>query len=197
MKPLVFFLFLTLSMGLTAQEQKAQILSPQIQINTAVLPAPEEHRNEATVYGYDANGNLVLLREGTNNLVCLSDNPNEKGIQVSCYSKKLDAFMKRGRDLKAEGKEVKEIREIRKNEVEAGTLIMPDAPSMLYVLTGEQENFDAETGELKDAKFRYVIYTPFATTESTGLPDKPHAPGMPWLMDPGTHRAHIMITPAN
>lgn len=105
--------------------------------------------------------------------------------------------MKRGRDLQAEGKGMQEIREIRKKEVEAGTLIMPDAPSMLYILTGDQENHDPETGDLKDAKFRYVIYTPFATTESTGLPDKPHAPGMPWLMDPGTHRAHIMITPAN
>lgn len=85
---------------------------------------------------------------------------------------------------------------MRKQEVEAGSLKMPDAPSMLYVLSGEEENYDQQTGELQDASLRYVIYTPFATTESTGLPDKPHVPGMPWLMDPGTHRAHIMITPA-
>jgi len=42
---------------------------------------------------------------------------------------------------------------------------------------------------------RYVIYIPFATAESTGLPLAPSAPGMPWIMDPGTHRAHIMINP--
>ena len=72
---------------------------------------------------------------------------------------------------------------------------MPREPSMMYVYYGKEENYDPGTGELKDGKFRYVIYIPFATTEATGLPDKPHAPGMPWLMDPGTHRAHIMINP--
>lgn len=66
---------------------------------------------------------------------------------------------------------------------------------MTYILSGTAENYNTSTGELKDGHFRYVIYIPYATTESTGLPDKPFAPGMPWLMDPGTHRAHIMITP--
>jgi len=40
-----------------------------------------------------------------------------------------------------------------------------------------------------------VVYIPWATAASTGLPIKPEAPGMPWIMDPGTHRAHIMINP--
>ena len=34
-----------------------------------------------------------------------------------------------------------------------------------------------------------------ATAETTGLPTKPHVKGMPWIMDPGTHRAHIMVGP--
>jgi hypothetical protein len=42
---------------------------------------------------------------------------------------------------------------------------------------------------------RYVIYIPYATSASTGLPLKQDAPGMPWIMDPGTPRAHIMINP--
>jgi hypothetical protein len=40
-----------------------------------------------------------------------------------------------------------------------------------------------------------VIYIPYATAESTGLPAKPGSPGMPWIMNPGTARAHIMIDP--
>lgn len=83
---------------------------------------------------------------------------------------------------------------MRKKEVEAGTLKMPDAPSMLYVYSGDEENLDRKTGLLEDGKFRYVVYIPYATLKSTGLPAKPHVPGMPWLMDPGTHRAHIMIS---
>jgi len=36
---------------------------------------------------------------------------------------------------------------------------------------------------------------PWATSESTGLPEAPKAPNHPWLMNPGSHKAHIMITP--
>lgn len=194
MKTLPLLIFLMIPLGIMAQNNEDPI-SPEIQIRTAVLAAPEDQRDAAMVYGYDDTGKMVVLREGTNNLVCLADDPNSEGINVSCYSKKLEPFMARGRELEEEGHGMMEVREKRRQEVEAGTLEMPDAPSMLYVLTGSEDDYNRETGELQDAHLRYVIYTPFATTESTGLPDKPHAPGMPWLMDPGTHRAHIMITP--
>ncbi|WP_373516392.1 hypothetical protein [Pricia sp.] len=168
-----------------------------MQIKTATLPAPEADRSGAMVYGYDENGEMAVLREGTNNLVCLADNPNKEGISVSCYSKKLEPFMKRGRELSAEGKDAEEKEKIRGAEVESGELQMPKEPSMLYVYYGTDGAYDKTTGELGDAQYRYVIYTPFATTESTGLPDKPHEKGMPWLMDPGTFRAHIMVGPFN
>jgi hypothetical protein len=38
-----------------------------------------------------------------------------------------------------------------------------------------------------------VLYVPYATAESTGLPTRPMGVGQPWLMQPGMHRAHIMI----
>ncbi|MBO2545802.1 hypothetical protein J0871_15380 [Salegentibacter sp. BDJ18] len=172
-------------------------LSEEIQIKMASMAAPEEDRDAVTVYGYDRDGKPVLLKEGTNNLVCIADDPNMNGVSVSCYNKKLEPFMARGRELKAEGKDMMDTRAVRQQEVESGKLKMPDAPSMTYILSGKEANLNRETGELKDAKLRYVIYMPYATTEETGLPDKPHTPGMPWLMDPGTHRAHIMITPAD
>ncbi len=181
--------------GIGATAQDAEILPKEIQIKTATLAAPEEDRDGAMVYGYDETGKMVVLKEGTNKLVCLADDPNREGISVSCYSKKLDPFMARGRELQAEGLGMMEIREKRKLEAENGSLKLPDSPSMTYILSGDENNYNKETGELKDAHMRYVIYMPYATTEETGLPDKPHLPGMPWLMDPGTHRAHIMITP--
>jgi hypothetical protein len=178
-----------------AQEEKPEILSKDIQIKTAVLPAPEGKKANATVYGYNEDGEVVLLRKGTNDLVCIADNPYNDGISVSCYFIALDPFMKRGRELKKEGKNTKELREIRGAEVAAGTLKMPVAPSMMYVFYGTEAAYDKTTGTLGDGQFRYVIYTPFATPESTGLPIEPHAKGMPWIMDPGTHRAHIMVGP--
>jgi len=178
-----------------SQESKEKVHPKEIQIHTAVLPLPEQQKAGAMVYGYDSSGQLVELRKGTNNMVCIADNPFRKGISVSCYSIKLEPFMARGRELNAQGKSQEERNEIRGREIESGVLPMPKEPSMLYVFFGKDEDYDATTGALPNGKFRYVIYTPFATTESTGLPDKPHAPGMPWLMDPGTHRAHIMVGP--
>lgn len=178
-----------------AQEEKPEILPKGIQIKTALLPAPEDKKDGAMIYGYDEDGEVVVLREGTNDLVCIADNPYNKGIQASCYFKELDPFMKRGRELQKEGKETMELRKIRGAEVTTGTLKMPEAPSMLFVFYGSEETYDKTKATLGDGQFRYVIYTAFATAESTGLPLKPHAKGMPWLMDPGTHRAHIMIGP--
>jgi hypothetical protein len=61
------------------------------------------------------------------------------------------------------------------------------------VLTGK--GYDPATGKVSDAYLRFVVYTPYATQESTGLPLAPSAPGAPWLMFPGTAGAHIMINP--
>lgn len=191
------FLLLLVASGICLTTLSAQAIPADVQIKTAVLPLPEKDRDAAMVYGYNSSGKLVVLREGTNNMVCLGDDPGKEGISVSCYSRKLEPFMARGRELNAEGKDFKEKREIRGKEIADGSLMIPREPSMMYVYYGKQENYNMKTGELKDGKFRYVIYIPFATTESTGLPDKPHAPGMPWLMDPGTHRAHIMVGPFN
>jgi hypothetical protein len=197
MKNLFFLSVLFLGVLSNAQEMSVIILPEAVQISTSVLPVPESEKDDAKVYGYNKQGDFVLLREGKNNLICLADDPSKKGVSVSCYSKKLEPFMKRGRELSEEGKDFNEKREIRGMEVAKGLLEMPKEPSMTYIYYGKDENYDKATGELKDGQFRYVIYTPFATPESTGLPIKPHAKGMPWLMDPGTHRAHIMIGPFN
>lgn len=174
---------------------QTDILPAEIQIKTASLAAPEELREGVMVYGFNEKGEMIVLKKGTNHLVCLADDPNKEGISVTCYSKKLEPFMSRGRELSAEGKGEMEKREMRKKEAEAGKLSLTDSPGMTTILSGSEENYNKETGELKDGHFRYVIYIPYATAESTGLPEKPFAPGMPWIMDPGTHRAHIMITP--
>lgn len=171
------------------------IHSKEVQIKTAVMAAPEDQRENAMVYGYDNNGNLVVLHEGSNDLICLADNPATPEINIACYHKDLEDFMARGRELKKQGKNFQEIFDLREEEVKAGKLKMPDAPATLYVLSGKDEELDANTGELKNTYLRYVIYIPYATAETTGLALKPSAPGQPWIMDPGTHRAHIMISP--
>lgn len=168
--------------------------SAEAQIKSAVVAAPSDKREGAMVYGYSAKGEFVVLREGTNEMVCIADNPNGKGFSASCYQKGMDPFMARGRELRKEGKSNKEVFDIREQEVKSGKLEITDG-STLFVYFGADSIFNKETGEVTGGNLRYVVYIPYETAESTGLPLRPEAPGMPWIMDPGTHRAHIMINP--
>ena len=186
--------FLISIVGLCAMGQSA-IPAAEVQIKAAVLSAPADKRAGAAVYGYNQKGELALLRKGTNEMVCLADDPKQKGFSVSCYHKDLDPFMARGRELKKQGKAHQEIFDMREAEAKSGKLKMPEQPTSLFVYTATDEDFNTTTGEVKNGYLRYVVYIPYATAESTGLPLKPEAPGMPWIMFPGTHGAHIMITP--
>ncbi|MFC3879238.1 hypothetical protein ACFOSV_03580 [Algoriphagus namhaensis] len=190
---LICITFLTiLSFSLTAQT----IPSKEIQIKTALLAAPEDQRAGAKVYGYTSSGEFTTLRQGSNELICIANDPNGKGFSVACYHVSAEPFMARGRALKKEGKGFQEIFDTREAEAKAGKLKLPDNGSVLYVTTADLENVSWNTGEVKDHYTRSVVYIPWATSESTGLPTKAPGPGLPWIMDPGTHRAHIMISPA-
>jgi len=193
MKKLLFLLLTLPSIG-TAQT-KPDILPAEVQIKIAVLAAPEELRDSAAVLGYDPAGNLVELRKGTNGFICLApDYKTPKFYAAHCYPETLEPFMKRGRELIAEGKR-SERDEIRGKEHAEGTLSIPHQPSTLYVYWGSLEKLDRQTGEMSDGKRRYVIYVPFAKAKDLGLSNQPNPFGMPWLMNEGTYKAHIMITP--
>lgn len=191
----LLFICIAAACGSTCYAQS--IPSKDVQVSTAVLAAPEALRDKAMVYGYSEKGEFVVLRQGENEMVCLADDPTKEGLNVSCYQKDLEPFMIRGRELKKEGKSNKDIFDIREAEVKAGKLNMPKQPATLFVYSAPDEQFNRTTGEVTGGNLRYVVYIPYATSESTGLPLKPEAPGMPWIMDPGTHRAHIMINPPN
>ncbi len=172
-----------------------QVVPIADQIGSAVLAAPGASRADATVLGFNASGDMVTLRAGTNGLICLADDPEAPGFGVACYHEDMDPYMARGRELRAEGKERQEVAEIRTDEVEASTLPFPMRPTTLYVLTAEAGSYDPNAGTVKNPYLRFVIYVPYATGESTGLPTLPVEPGEPWLMAEGEHNAHIMISP--
>ena len=187
---------LAIALAIGAGTSFAQsIPSAEIQIKTALLAAPQEQRDNATVMGYTASGELTVLRKGSNEMICLADDPAQKGFSAAFYHRDLEPFMARGRALKKEGKSSNEIFDVREQEAKSGKLKMPTMPAALYVYSASDEDYDASAGEVQNGYLRYVIYIPYATAESTGLPLKPEFPGQPWIMNPGTHRAHIMINP--
>ena len=174
---------------------KNQKLTKEEQILSAVQAAPMTSRDLATVYGYDEQGEFILLRQGSNGIICIADDPNKDGFEVVAYHKSLDPFMARGRELTKEGKNREEKEKIREQEAITKVLEMPEVPAALHIYFGKNGYYDIEKNEVRNCRYRYVVYTPFATAESTGLGLQPNKEGHPWLMFPGKYNAHIMISP--
>jgi hypothetical protein len=192
----------------------ASAQSPALRIAQAVSPAPSTLRADATVLGYDSTRKFVTLRKGTNDLICLADDPRSKNFHVSCYFKALEPFMARGRALRAQGLTSDSADSIRAHEiaisdlapaghwspgepafgrVRGGTLAMPKTPTALYQYAAPRDQ--VSDSSVKNARYLYIVYMPYATPASTGLTAQPLNDGGPWLMYPGKPWAHIMIAP--
>ncbi len=186
----VLALLLLTTLGLDAAPES----SPQIAGALAALPHATLHEG-TEVRGYDADGQLVTLREGDGPFICLADDPRDELFHTACYHRSLDPFMQRGRELKAEGHSGKDRTRIRHEEVDAGTLAVPQGPAALSQVSGK--SFDPASGAIEGANRIYVIYMPYATGASTGFPTAPNGdqPSAPWIMREGTPSAHVMITP--
>ena len=76
MKTIAFVCLTVFSLGLHAQN----IPSVEWQLKTAVLALPTSDQGDATVLGYNQQGKLVTLREGSNAFICLGDDPMKEGI---------------------------------------------------------------------------------------------------------------------
>ena len=185
-------LTLLLAFAVAAVPAAAQDRPESWQIAAAVLPLPDSMRSGATVLGY-RGGRLVELRAGRNEMICLSDDPAGKGFHASCYHRSLEPFMARGRSLRAEGITGREqVDSARMAEVKSGRIVMPSA-AVLTSVFAESDSFDPAKGPAPGQRALDVIYLPYATQESTGIPEIP-ATDRPWLMFAGLPWAHVMVT---
>lgn len=161
------------------------------EIAAAVLPLPDSARAGAKVLAYRGS-DLVEVRAGSNEMICLGDDPAHKGLQVSCYHKSLEPFMARGRELRALGITKREaVDSARLADVKSGRIVMP-AAAILSSIFAESDSFDALAGPPAKHSALDVIYLPFATQESSGITEQP-AVGRPWLMFAGKPWAHVML----
>ncbi|HEY4320470.1 MAG TPA: hypothetical protein VGM77_04755 [Gemmatimonadales bacterium] len=172
-------------------------LAPAEQIKLAVLPLPMAFRATATVLGYDTRGKLVPLRRGTGAMTCLGTDPADKSMfHVACYQNSMEPFMARGRDLRAHGANQNKVDSVRSAEAKSGKIPMPKQGAALWMLTGPWSGVNVKAGTVSAAvKPMYELYVPWATAASLGVPDEPITNG-PWLMEPGTAKAHLMFTPS-
>lgn len=163
------------------------------QIDRAVLAAPETQRDQSTVLGYGGAARpgdpLTVLREGSNDLICLADDPGRDGFHVACYHASLDPFMVIGRRITADGGNRAAILAARFAALEAGRIQAPAAA--LWSLTATVD-IDPTIGPPETARRLAVVYVPYAGARTMGLPTRPDGDS-PWLMLPGTPWAHVMI----
>ena len=136
---------------------------------------------DATVVSYDSGGQRMVLREGTNDWICRPDG-SATGFLVRCYHRSLDAYFHRSGELGLQGKTGIERRLILVEEFKAGKLEVPDY-AVVFLLRGQSR---------EAALPLTIVWTAFATEQSTGLPTEPDS-YRPWLMNAGTIGAHIMF----
>ena len=173
--PIVFAL-LAASTGGFAQSQS--------EIDTALLAAPENMRDGATVIKWKTDFTYDTLRKGTNRLVCFDKSglPGQLPFSIECSSiANMDRIVQ---NMKFEAEPDRAKRQAALDAAEAnGTRAKPEYGSVWYHLMGPDR---------ERARTHMTVALPGATTQSTGLPDHPKLGGA-WIMNAGTSTAHLMI----
>lgn len=152
-------------------------------IEHALAAAPRQMHDGATVIQWKADLTYETLKKGTNHLVCYdrSGEPGRQPFAVQCTS--LANLERVAQNRKFEAMTDKVARQAALDAAEAnGTRIKPEFGSVWLDMNGADQ---------AHARIHTTIAVPGATSQSTGLPDKPTQGGA-WIMNAGTTTAHIM-----
>ena len=153
------------------------------EIDTALLAAPPNLREGATVIKWKSDYTYETLRKGTNRLVCMdrSGQPSQQPFMIECTSiANLDRL---AQNMKFEAETDKVKRQALLDAAEAnGTRVKPEFGSVWYHVMGPDR---------EHMRNHMTIAVPGATTQSMGLPDNPKQGGV-WIMNAGTTTAHLM-----
>ena len=158
-------------------------MSKEAQIDQAVSALPQSLRAGATVVSYSPKGMPMVLRRGSNDVICNPNRAGGKGFRVMCYGKALEQQMNMQAKLMAEGKDMKATRAAIADARKSGKLPTPPMGTTIYVRSGKTE---------AAAHGLWVVLLPNAKAEDLGLPTK-RGHGSPWMMLSGTPNAHIMV----
>ena len=168
-------------LGLLAAASGVTAQSPD-DIAKAVLAAPANQREGATVIKWKPDHTYDTLRKGTNRLVCYdrSGQPGQQPFSIECTSiANLDRVAQNMR-FDAMGEKRQAMLDAAEKD---GTRVKPEFGSIFYNLSGPDR---------ERARPHTTVAVPGATAQSLGLPDNNKQGGV-WIMNPGTTTAHLMI----
>ena len=178
MKRIVLF-----ALGVLAVSASTLAQGPADAISKALLAAPANLREGATVIKWKPDFTYETLKKGTNNLACYdrSGQPEQQPFMVECTS--LGNLKRAAQNMKFESVGDKSKTQALLDAAEKdGTREKPEYGSVWYHLMGPDQ---------EHARAHMTIAMPGATTQSTGLSDKRDNGGV-WIMNPGTSTAHLM-----
>jgi hypothetical protein len=163
-------------------------------IGGALLPLPEQLRAGATVVQLDAEFRPVVLRKGTNGMVCIADRPNDDRFDVRCYRDTFIPVVYRAFQLgyQVSGEKVEA-------EIKAGTLQLSNAPTAGYRCLGPISGYDASRNTVNaQVECWQSIHFPFRTAAELGVPDEHDISAaqqreIPYVMSSGKYWSHVMI----
>jgi hypothetical protein len=153
----------------------------QADVDQALLAAPANLRDQATVIKWKPDFTYTTLRKGTNGLVCYdkSGMPKQQPFMIECTA--MGNLDRQAQNLKFEAMGDKAAAAFEAAEKD-GTRVKPVYGSVWYHAMGPDKDH---------ARMHMTIAVPGATTASTGLPDKARQDGV-WIMNAGTSTAHLM-----
>lgn len=173
--------FLAVAMVLISGVVLAQ--APADAIQKALMGAPANLRDGATVIKWKADFTYDTLKKGTNKLVCYdrSGFPQQQPFSIECTS--LGNLDRAAQNIKFEATGDKAKTQALLDAAEKdGTRAKPEFGSVWYHLAGADQ---------EHARTHMTIAVPGATTQSLGLPDNGKSGGV-WIMNAGTTTAHLM-----
>ena len=178
MKPMIAVVLSILAVSAIAFAQ-----APAEGIDKALLPAPRQMKDGATVIKWKPDFTYETLRKGTNRLVCYdrTGQPGQQPFAVECTS--LANLERVAQSLKMEAiPDKKESQAAFEAAEKAGAWTKPEFGSLWIHLSGPSQ---------AQARMHVTIAVPGATTQSMGLPDNASKGGV-WIMNAGTSAAHLM-----
>jgi len=173
---LVVLTILALSAGVFAQTATDEI-------EKALLPAPRNMKEGATVIKWKPDFTYETLRKGTNRMVCYdrSNQPGQQPFAVECTS--IANLERVAQSLKIEAiADQKERRAAFEAAEKAGSWTKPEFGSVWIHFSGPSQ---------AQARTHVTIAVPGATTQSLGLPEDGSKGGV-WIMNAGSSAAHLM-----
>lgn len=172
------------AMSMLAAAAHAQITARQVEAALGLLPP--EARAGAEILVPDASG-FIVHRAGTNGWSCRVWTPAER-LAANCHHRVLRGKIDMERRLSADGMSGAAVREHLADALRTGRLSIPRG-SVEISGSGELVG-DAEVPHVMDVY--YLVYFPFESAKSLGVPTEDPGGGGPWLHHGGTADAHLM-----